>query len=84
MALIIATCYSLLATYLILSVIPQEPTLFRGYLRYNLAPDRADEPEMSGDGAAEAATLHSSLTDAEAWGVLKRTGLEAKVRIMLA
>ena len=48
-----------------LSIIQQEPVLFRGSLRYNLAP--------VDDGA-------HPLSDAACWDALRRSGLEDKVR----
>lgn len=48
-----------------LSIIQQEPVLFKGSLRYNLAPVD-DEAELTSDAAC--------------WDALRRSGLEAKAR----
>eukprot|EP00965_Chrysotila_dentata_P039707 1319724-Pleurochrysis_carterae.AAC.1 len=49
-----------------MSIIQQEPTLFRGTLRYNLMPVESGEP----------------LADELLWAALRRAGLEVKVRAM--
>ena len=54
-----------------LSIIQQEPTLFRGTMRYNLAPT-ADEGEEGGGDAS----------DARLWDALRRAGLDERVRAL--
>ena len=55
-----------------LSIIQQEPTLFRGTMRYNLAPT-AEGGEGEGGGDA---------SDARLWDALRRAGLDERVRAL--